>query len=413
VPAADRGGGPAPPSPGWEVPPARTGGGTLPPVEAQLRRLLDAVVAMNELDLDTVLHGLLRSATELVGARYGALGVIAPGGRDLERFVHTGMDPAVVAAMAHLPDGRGVLGRITDDPRPLRVDDLTAHPAAVGFPRGHPPMRSFLGVPVLVRGEVFGNLYLTEKVLEKDGGRFTEEDEDVAQALAAVAGTAIANAALHADAQRLAVLEDRDRIAHDLHDHVIQRLFAAGLSLQASTARLRGPDDAELLARLTAVVAQLDEVVRDVRTTIFGLDLLRGGTDGLRRRLLSVVEEMAGRTTSTVRTSGAVDLVITGTLATDVLAVVREACSNAVRHGLARHVVVTVDVTAVDPASGADVVAVQVDDDGAGVDDVTARSGLAGLEQRAARRGGSLAVHRRAEGGTRLLWSAPLPAAGG
>lgn len=377
-------------------------------METRLRRLLDAVVVMNDLDLDAVLHALLQAATELVGARYGALGVLSADGRGLDRFVHTGMAPEVAALVGHLPEGRGVLGRLIDDPRPLRIDDLTRDAAAVGLPPGHPPMRSFLGVPVVVRGEVFGNLYLTEKDPGLDGGRFTAEDSEVAQALAAVAGTAVANASLHADAQRLAVLEDRDRIAHDLHDHVIQRLFAAGLSLQALTTRLQGPDAEELRSRVAGVVSQLDEVVRDVRTTIFGLHVMTGGDDGLRRRLLDVVEEMAGRATTAVRTAGAVDVLVTGALATDVLAVVREASSNAVRHGRATHLVVTVDATASDPATGGPAVAVQVDDDGSGVDTGAARSGLAGLSERARLRGGALEVRRRSEGGTRLLWTAPL-----
>lgn len=377
-------------------------------MEARLRRLLDAVVAVNDLDLDAVLHGLLQAATDLVGARYGALGVISADGTALERFVHTGMDPAVAAALGQLPQGRGVLGRLIADPRPLRIDDLTADPHAVGFPPGHPPMRSFLGVPVVVRGKVFGNLYLTEKDPRRDSGRFTTEDSEVAQALAVIAGTAIANASLHADAQRLAVLEDRDRIAHDLHDHVIQRLFAAGLSLQAATARLTGPHAEEARARLTGVVSQLDEVVRDVRTTIFELHTTPGGRDGLRRRLLDVVEEMTGRASTTLRTTGAVDVLVTGTLATDVIAVAREASSNAVRHGLASHLVITVDATGTDAVSGTDAVVVQVDDDGAGIDSGAARSGLSSLEQRARRRGGSFDVRRRPEGGTRVLWTAPL-----
>jgi len=377
-------------------------------VEARLRQLLDAVVGMNELDLDAVLVGLLQAATGLVGARYGALGVLAPEGRSLARFVHTGMDPEVAARLGHLPEGHGVLGRLISDPRPLRIDDLTRDPQAVGFPPGHPPMRSFLGVPVEVRGKVFGNLYLTEKLPDRDGGRFTAEDSDIAQALASIAGTAVANASLHVDAQRLAVLEDRDRIARDLHDHVVQRLFAAGLSLQATTTRLGANVDPELRLRLSGVVSQLDEVIRDVRTTIFGLHADLGGEGGLRRQLLEVVKEMAGRAAATVRTTGAVDSLLTGTLATDVIAVVREASSNAVRHGLARTVVVTIDATATDATTGGDAVTVQVDDDGAGFDTAAARSGLAGLQQRAHRRGGTLVVHGRPEGGTRLLWTVPL-----
>jgi len=371
-------------------------------VETDVRRLLQAVVTITDLDLDEVLRSLLEAATDLVGARYGALGVISSDGRGLSRFVHTGIDEDLVDQMGHLPRGRGVLGRLIVDPRPLRIDDLGCHPSAVGFPAGHPPMRSFLGVPMSVRGQVFGNLYLTEK-RRPDGGpaAFTDDDEEVAVALAAVAGVAVSNARLHVEAQRLAVFEDRDRIAHDLHDHVIQRLFAAGLSLQALTSRLDGPSDDETRTRLAAVVAQLDETVRDVRTTIFELHTSDSAGGGLRRRLLTVVGETAGGSTSSVRTSGPVDTVVTGTLAADVLAVTREAVSNAVRHGGAGALVVTVEVRD-------DAVQVQVDDDGTGFDAGTARSGLAGLELRAERRGGSLLVGSHPEGGTRLRWSAPL-----
>lgn len=379
-------------------------------VEARLRRMLDAVVRISDLELDAVLHGLLEAATDLVGARYAALGVISPDGRGLSRFVHTGMDPAAVAAVGHLPEGRGVLGRLIAEPRPLRIEDLTRDASAVGLPPGHPAMRSFLGVPVVVRGEVFGNLYLTEKRADRDGGLFTADDEEVALALAAIAGTAVANADLHTDAQRLAVLEDRDRIAHDLHDHVVQRLFAAGLSLRAATSRLDQARDAALTASLSGVVTQLDEVVRDIRTTIFSLHAAAGTSGGLRRRLLDLAEEVAAATSMTLRTSGAVDVLVDGTLATDVLAVVREAASNAVRHGRAPHVVVTVDATAEDPVGGGDAVVVQVDDDGDGLDLRAARSGLVGLQERAVRRGGALEVRQRTGGGTRLLWWAPLDA---
>ncbi|MEH3077193.1 MAG: histidine kinase [Quadrisphaera sp.] len=379
-------------------------------VEARLRRMLDAVVRISDLELDAVLHGLLEAATDLVGRAL----------RRARRHLPRRARPVAVRPHRHGPRGGRRRRAPAGGSRGARAAHRRTAPAAHRGPHprrlrrrpapGHPAMRSFLGVPVVVRGEVFGNLYLTEKRPDRDGGLFTADDEEVALALAAIAGTAVANADLHTDAQRLAVLEDRDRIAHDLHDHVVQRLFAAGLSLRAATSRLDQARDAALTASLSGVVTQLDEVVRDIRTTIFSLHAAAGTSGGLRRRLLDLAEEVAAATSMTLRTSGAVDVLVDGTLATDVLAVVREAASNAVRHGRAPHVVVTVDATAEDPVGGGDAVVVQVDDDGDGLDLRAARSGLAGLQERAVRRGGALEVRQRTGGGTRLLWWAPLDA---
>jgi len=202
-------------------------------------------------------------------------------------------------------------------------------------------------------------------------------------------------------ARRLDVYEDRDRIARDLHDHVIQRLFAAGLSLQAAATRVR---DDDVQQRLRQVVDQLDETIRDIRTTIFDLHTTDGAdhADSLRRRVLDVVGETAGdHLHATVRLSGPVDSLVTGDLAVDVVAVVREGVSNAARHSGARHVVVTMDVT--------DHVVVDVRDDGRGIDATVARSGLRNMEERAARRGGTSSVQRLPDGGTLLRWQAPLP----
>jgi signal transduction histidine kinase len=201
-------------------------------------------------------------------------------------------------------------------------------------------------------------------------------------------------------ARRLDVYEDRDRIARDLHDHVIQRLFAAGLSLQAAATRVG--DDA-LRQRLSQVVDQLDETVRDIRTTIFDLHTTDGAdhADSLRRQVLDIVTETAGDDLhSTVRMSGAVDSLVSGELAVDVAAVVREGVSNAARHSGARHVTVTLDVT--------DEVVVEVRDDGRGIDPTVARSGLRNITERAQGRGGFSTVQRLPEGGTLLRWWAPL-----
>jgi signal transduction histidine kinase len=539
---------------------------TVARTQARVQDLLDAFLSVSAgLDLDTTLRQIVEAATRLVDAQYGALGVLRPAG-GLGAFITVGIDEELRATMGHLPEGRGLLGQLITNPHPLRIPDLGTHPASVGFPAHHPPMRTFLGVPVLIRGTVFGNLYMTEK---RGGGQFTAEDTAVLVALAGAAGIAVDNARLYEEgevrrrwltavgdvrstllsgmapdealrlivgrvaeltasdgawlvsgpdpvdgsyevqaqsggalvdivgsplrpedapvlaaviatgavasldlagmpdsgssahvswgpaigvplrstdaraavviaarvggrepfdaavgplitefadqvalaldmaarqqvARRLDVYEDRDRIARDLHDHVIQRLFAAGLSLQAASTRVR--DDA-VQQRLAQVVNQLDETVRDIRTTIFDLHTTDGAdhADSVRRQVLDIVTETAGDDLrSTVRMSGAVDSLVTGALAVDVAAVVREGVSNASRHAGARHVTVTVDVT--------DEVVVEVRDDGRGIDATVARSGLRNMAERAHRWGGSSSVQRLPDGGTLLRWRALLPA---
>ncbi len=173
----------------------------------RLQLLLEAVLVLEgDLELDTALRHVVEQARQLVNARYGALAVIEPDSRRLAKFVNVGFTPDQVDRIDHLPRGEGVLGMIFDSEHPLRLSDLTRHPAAVGFPANHPEMRSFIGVPILVHGEVFGNLYLTEKL---DAEEFSEEDGDVLQALALAAGTVIDNARLHAKVGELGVAAER------------------------------------------------------------------------------------------------------------------------------------------------------------------------------------------------------------
>jgi signal transduction histidine kinase len=529
--------------------------------QARVQHLLDAFLTVSTgLDLDTTLRRIVEAGTELVEARYGALGVLGPSG-GLASFIHVGIDGELAARMGHLPEGKGVLGQLITEPYPLRIPDLGRHPSSVGFPPHHPEMHTFLGVPVLVRGEVFGNLYMTEKA----HGEFTAEDEAILAALAGAAGIAIDNARLYEEgevrrrwltaisdvraalldattpddalgliadrlsaltqadatwlvqgpatgdggylvraqsgsgladlvgtqitasdspvleaveasdsvvaldlsvlpysgpsgiawgpsmgiplrganaentvvivarragrppfdqsiaplistfadqatvaldkaarqrvARQLDVYEDRDRIARDLHDLVIQRVFAAGLTLQSVLPRI---GDVDVRRRIQGVVGQLDDTVRDIRTTIFDLQTTDADKhpDSLRRRVLDIVSESTGEDLKpTVRMSGAVDSLVTGELAADVEAVMREAMSNVARHSGASHVTTTLDV--------ADDVVVEVVDDGRGLDERAARSGLRNLEQRARQRGGELSVEALADGGTRLRWSAP------
>ncbi|HEU5470802.1 MAG TPA: GAF domain-containing protein [Actinophytocola sp.] len=531
----------------------------------RMQGLLDSVLAVGSgLELAGTLQRIIQTAVELVDARYGALGVLGVGG-GLSKFVHVGIDEETRAQMGHLPEGKGLLGELIERPQPIRVPDLAEHPASVGFPPNHPPMRSFVGVPVRVRDAVFGNLYLTEK---QGGGEFTADDEVVLRALAAAAGVAVENARLFeesrmrerwqqasaeintlllgggsgddamrlivqralelsasdcalilllaesdrlvvaaaagehgerligagiaasepvvaevvatraanlvadlshalpdgldiaaaeygpalvvplgtaervggvllalrgkggapfepdrvpllgsfadqaalalelADKQRtqqqLGLLADRDRIAGDLHDHVIQRLFATGMRLQGGLRRVTDP---EVRRRVITSVQELDQTVQEIRTSIF--DLHTSGDDSgtsLRRRMLDTVADLSADTpvSPSIRIDGAVDTLVAGQdVAEHALAVLREAVSNALRHAQASEVVVTIE-------AGDDLI-IDVADNGIGIPTGIARSGLLGIERRAAKCAGTLAVGPGlGGGGTRLTWRVPL-----
>lgn len=527
--------------------------------------LLGAVLAVSSgLELDETLRQIVRAAVGLVDARYGALGVLGADGM-LTEFVHVGIDDATRARIGPLPTGHGVLGVVLEDTEPLRLAELSEHPASVGFPANHPPMSTFLGASIRARGEVFGRLYLTEK---NSGADFTEDDEVVLQALAGAAGIAVDNARLFEEVRRrqrwleasgeittellgaseptealrliasraleltgadytfiavphdrelaasettelrvavcagmdpdrvvgrpipiagstlgavfadhvprnvaglgvefaddlgaefgpalalplgtgesisgvlltvrtagsagfddlrfqvgssfadqatlalqraesqsalrdLEVLADRERIARDLHDHVIQRLFAIGLGMQGTHRRASSP----VADRLGEHIDQLQEVIHDIRTAIFDLQSDPAETPRLRTRLRDVITELTDDTSlrTTVRMTGPVS-VVSGDLAVHMEAVLREAVSNVVRHAHADELVVTISVE--------DDVVVDVTDDGVGVPGTVARSGLHNLRQRATESGGAFTVEERAGGGTRLVWTAPLP----
>ncbi len=516
-----------------------------PPLGGEARLLLEAVAAIaSDLDLASVLTRIVEAATALTGARYGALGVLGSDGDELVEFVTTGLDERTRALIGDLPRGRGILGVIIDDPSGLRLADLSAHPASVGFPPNHPPMTSFLGMPVRIRGTVFGNLYLTEK---DGGGPFTEADESLVEELARTAGYVISNArsfalserrrqwleasaelaellqppvepatALHqivstarqvsraravalwsslgpdhdtvsiapdadedhllavldqargydhgtgggmttvpvdggtlvvvplrshlapvtalvavvptgsslldvqdrdllagfadqvalsldrtqalADRQELAMIADRERIARDLHDIVIQRLFATGLQLQGVAAMAA---DEAVTDRLDRSVADLDDTIKAIRGTIFELQDRRGDT--LRAGVRNLVKEYVPVLgfTPVVRTSGPLDTVVPPALGAQLLAVLREAISNVARHALA-------DSAAVDVAVSADLLELRVADDGVGLPDSVSESGLRNARRRADDLGGTLEVSPVGERGTVLVWRVPL-----
>jgi signal transduction histidine kinase len=530
--------------------------------------LFEAVVAVGgNLDIEVVLRGIVESAVTLVDARYGAMGVIGEGGR-LAEFIPVGVSENEIRLIHHWPEGRGLLGALITDPKPLRLADLGSNPRSSGFPAGHPPMTSFLGVPIRIRDEVYGNLYLTEK---RGGGEFDEEDEAVLVALAAAAGVAIENARLYDEArrqqrwltasaavtrsllsgadvsdalalitasalemsgadlvalalptadrsqvrlehtagagaaealgltlpatgsasgqvlrsgelmriddfchdervapvarermnlgpailvplgeagnvrgvltagrrpgamplapaasdmlvtfatqagialelaehrrqsERVAVFEDRDRIARDLHDLVIQRLYATGLSLQGAVGLIATPEVAQ---RVSAAVDALDETIREIRSSIFALQARQPERPaGLRTRILQVADEMTGPLgfPPTLELEGRLEDHVPDDVADHLLGALREALSNAARHSGASKVEVQVR------AQGE--LSLTVSDNGSGIKPGGRRSGLSNLEQRAVKLGGSFRVSPATGGGTELDWRVPLPIA--
>jgi signal transduction histidine kinase len=344
-----------------------------------------------------MLQRIIDVALDLVDARYGALGVLDEAGTGLSQFVTTGLDPETHRAIGELPKGHGILGLLIVDPRPLRLPDLREHPDSFGFPPHHPPMGSFLGVPIVVRQEVFGNLYLTDK---KGAEAFSDIDEELTVALAGAAAVAIENARLHARLAELALLEDRERIAKDLHDTVIQRLFATGLSLQG-TARLAGRPD--VTGRIQDAVENLDLTVKHIRTVIFGLETASSRGTGLRDRIMTLVREARGALgfQPEVLFDGAIDTRVDDNVGRELLATLREALSNVARHAGATRV--TIDV-----AAGEDVVLL-VADDGRGVppDVQSGGLGLRNMASRAENLGGRFRITAPEGGGTVVEWAVP------
>jgi len=365
-----------------------------------LRRLLDAVLTVgSELDLTLVLKLIAETATELVDARYSALGVLDESRTRLAQFITVGIDDEAKAAIGHLPEGHGILGLLIVDPKPIRLPDLREHPDSYGFPPNHPPMRSFLGVPVRVRDLVFGNLYLCDK---EGVDVFSDIDEEMVVALAAAAGIAIENARLHARVADLALVEDRERIARDLHDTVIQRLFATGLSLQST---IRITEKQEVATRLQQAVDDLDQTVRDIRSAIFELHTNAVPGRSTRQEVLEVCGD-AARVLGfdpVVRFDGPIDTGVEERVGEHVIAVVREALSNVARHAHATSVEVRV-------VARDGLLSVTVEDDGRGLAEPgPGGRGLANMRARADELHGTLDVHPAPDGtGTCLRWTVPI-----
>jgi len=357
--------------------------------------LIDAAAGVvGEIDLERVLRRLVTEARSATGARFSALGVIGEHGV-LSDFLYEGIGEDEAARIGALPTGRGVLGAVIRLNKTIRLDQISDHPDAVGFPIHHPPMGNFLGVPVAVGDEAFGNLYLTEK----DGG-FSDQDVVVVEALSRVAGAAVRTARLQDRLRLVAVVEDRQRIARELHDSVIQELFAVGLALQGMAQLL---DDAGLAATLDDAVDRLDHAVEELRGYIFELKDAAQEQSDLGERVRRLVARMASAYPADVH----LEVVEGGsgdeTVDDEIMKIVTEALSNALRHASASLVEVVV-------AHEAEQIVARVGDDGVGFDPDSQSTGM-GLENlrvRAALLSGAISIVSRPGEGTKLEARFPI-----
>jgi signal transduction histidine kinase len=369
------------------------------------RRLIEAgMVLASELSLDAVLRRIVELGVDLTGARYGALGVLTPDGRSIEDFITVGITPEERAALGDPPTGHGLLGALTREDRPLRIPDIAADPRSVGFPPNHPPMTSLLGARIIGRGTVFGNLYLTDK---QGAEMFDEEDERVLVVLATQAAIAVENARLYDETerkgrelQRLQVLDERERIAKELHDGVIQSLFSVGMSLQGLAS---SSSDAQIARRLEAAVEDVDRAIRDLRNYIFGLRPGILADRQLDQALKELATEFGAR--SGVVTVVDVDGEAASALASragEVVQLAREALSNVRRHARATTCRVSL-------RRGAAGIVLEIDDDGRGfdVDTTSLGMGLRNLRERAESLGGRLEIESTAGDGTTVRATFP------
>jgi len=364
----------------------------------RLHALIDAILLIEtDAHLNDLLRTIVDTASQLVGARYGALGVVASDGRTLSRFITYGVDEATRASIGHNPHGHGVLGETIRLATSLRVDDLRRHEGSSGFPAHHPVMERFLGVPVTTGdGHVFGNLYLTDRL---DGQPFDDQDQQLVEAFGRAAGLVIDQATLRRDLRELTLGEERERLARDLHDTVIQRLFGVGLALQLT---LSTSLDDQARSRINSALDELDTTIHEIRTTIFEIDQDDFDSGSLEDRIATLSNEVA------TRLGIEVDLQLSPTLSHLVgkhsghhtVQALREMLSNVARHSEATHASVRVDIDE-------NLIVVMVEDNGVGfAAPVGPGRGLRNLTSRARELGGECTVDSVVDRGTLVRWTA-------
>jgi signal transduction histidine kinase len=364
----------------------------------------DAARAIASLSaVDDVLQLIVARVRTLVDAEYAALGIVGIDGR-IERFITEGIDPHTRALIGPPPHGRGLLGLIIREGRSYRIPSIADHPDSSGFPPNHPPMTSFLGVPVAARGVSIGNLYLTDK---HGAPEFSATDQRLVELFARHAGIAIDNARLHAQASRLAIAEERDRIGRDLHDGIIQSLYAVALSLE-DVPDLMGESPGEANARVDGAIESINLAIRDIRNFIYGLRPEAVDGTQVLAGLAALAEEVrhGGLVDVETELEADADPGLDESAGGEILNLVREALSNAVRHGRAARILLS--LTRLDG-----VPTLVVTDDGVGFDvsrdPGPGHHGLANMAARAAAVGGRFEVRSTPGAGTRVIVELPMP----
>jgi signal transduction histidine kinase len=355
-----------------------------------------------ELDLDRVLQLIVDSVRELVAARYAALGIVGEDGA-IERFITSGMSAETRAQIGPLPRGHGLLGTIIRDGVTLRIPDIAQHPDTYGFPAHHPPMTSLLGVPVRVASATVGNLYLTDKIAAVE---FGDADQHLVEMFALHAGIAIQNARLHDQVQKLAIVDERLRISRDLHDGIIQSIYAVSLSLE-DMADLIAADPKSAAERVDRAIDRLHTTIGDIRTFIVGLG--PGAEGGLASALRSMVAELlAGSGVELfvdVADEEALDTRLHPEAAHELLQIAREAVSNVARHSGSRLAWLSLGIDG-------DEAILRIEDEGVGFDTTrrlgSGHFGLANLRYRAAGLAGTLTIESEPNRGTRIIVRLPL-----
>ncbi len=386
--------------------------------EAEIRRRTEQLAALHaaalalttELDLATVLQKVVDLSRELVHAHYGALGVLDEKGEYIDQFITSGLEPEARARLGDLPRGHGLLGVLIKEGNPIRVPEIGRHPRSVGFPPNHPPMHSLIGVPIMSKGRIFGDLYLTDKIPEAGNSSghtsFSQEDQSLLEMFATQAAIAIENAQLYRQTQQLAILQERERFGMDLHDGIIQSIYAIGLMLEDGQLRL-ATEPEQASDRISRAIHDLNEVIRDIRNYILDLRPQRFQGRDLVGGLEELTRELRANTFLDVKLHadgvGRVDLTPEQTV--EVLHIVQETLTNVRKHARASRVDVSLS-----QADGH--LELQIEDNGVGLNTARAQSsgghGLRNMRERAHALGGDIQYEPGARSGTRVRLTLPL-----